>query len=103
MSFKYGVSYNCEIGNDCVGGADDGFYSLDMVGNDLTKITAYITEHESDSDLVLVLDDNGAFIGQGCSQGGDVVAYFGYDHYGDGEVYPTIVVFENPQDLTVIE
>lgn len=100
MSFKFGVSYNCSVDNDCVGGFDDGFSSLDMVGNDLDKVIAYITKYENDADLICVRE--GDYIGKQCSQGGNVVAYFGYDD-GDGEIYPTIVVFEEPSDLTVIE
>ena len=100
MSFKFGVSYNCEVDSDCVGGFDEGCSSLDMVGNDLDKVINYITNYEKDGDLICVRE--GGYIGKECSQGGKVVAYFGYDD-GCGDIYPTIVVFEDPTDLTVIE
>jgi len=102
MSYKFGVSYNCIVDDINVGGSDDGFYSLDMVGNDVGKITAYIEKYEQDPDLILVLNDD-LYIGKECSQGGKVVAYFGYDYDGDGDITPTIIVFEDPTSLTVIE
>lgn len=102
MSFKFGVSYNCVVGMDCVGGADDGYSSTDMLGNDLSKIVSYIQAKEADPDLKVVLEcDN--FIGEQCSQGGKVVAYLGYDYDGDGEIYPTIVIYEDPVDIEIIE
>jgi len=102
MSFKFGVSYNCEVGSNCVGGADDGYYSTDMLGNDLGKICLHIQAKEADPDMTLVLNDDN-FIGEQCSQGGKVVAYFGYDYNGDGEFYPTIVIYEDPVDIEIIE
>lgn len=104
MSYKFGVSYNCEI----VGVIDvgDGCCStLDMVGNDLTKIIDYMTKGNEDPALVLVLD-NDEYIGKEVSIGGKVVAYFAYvdsdiTGYDIGE--PIIVIFENPSTLQVIE
>ena len=97
MSYKFGVSYNCEI----VGVIDVGdgyrYSTLDMVGNDLTKIIDYMTKWNKDPARVLVLDDD-EYIGKKVSIGGKVVAYFAYDI---GE--PIIVIFENPSTLQVIE
>lgn len=107
MSFKFGVSYNCSIGGYCVGGADDGFSSLDMIGNNLVKICNAIQETENDKDLIFVqkgtLKEGDELVGQYCSMGGKVVAYYGYDYDGNGFVYPTIVIFEDPTSIVVVE
>ena len=102
MSFKFGVSYNCMVDDCCVGGADDYVYSTDMLGNDLSKIVSYVQAKEADPDLKVVFEC-GNFIGKPCSQGGNVVAYLGYDYDGDGEIYPTIVIYDNPADIEIIE
>ena len=105
--YKYGVSFNCTCGGEVtVGGGEEGWASIDFVGNDKDKIIAAIIEDAQRQGLKYVYTEEHKAVGEDVSLGDEVVGVFfdtneAYD--ADDEVYASAVLFTNPNSPTVIE
>ena len=72
MNFEFGVSFNCYVGRDVVGGADIAC-DISTVSNDREKLIAHTL---NDNGLEFIYTTDHEYVGGSTNVGGDVVGVF---------------------------
>lgn len=98
MKYDYGVSFNCQVERDDVGGGGEGWTSIDYVGNCLDRILTKACE--DDSSYKVSYDHE--YVGKNVNVGGKVVAVI-IEDYGDDDIGVVAVAFTEPCGPTVVE
>jgi hypothetical protein len=96
--FKYGVSFNCCLSGDyTVGGGEEGWKTIDYLGNDLEKLLKQLL---NDNPTYKIRIGNDELLGRSCDMGGNVIAVLVEE---DAEyAYTIAVVFEDPDSAPII-
>jgi hypothetical protein len=99
--YKYGVSFNCVVGrDDAIGGGEEGWTSIDFIGNDLQKVIAAVCKE----DPAYVASYDHEYVGKRpdvAKDSGKVVAVILEED--DDEKYVVCVVFTDPAGPEVVE
>lgn len=97
MNYAYGASFNCQVGNNDVGGGGEGCTSLDYLSNDLGRLGARLIADSTDAKYKIVMHHE--LIGSSANIGGMVVAVMVTD---DEDESVTAVLFHEPDGSPVI-
>lgn len=108
MKYAYGVSFNCEVGDDAVGGGSEGYTTLDYLSNDLNKLNARLLDdnngvlaHSHDVQKYKIVRHNHEMIGKSANIGGSVIGVMVTD---DDDEFITAVIFREPDGTpTIVE
>ena len=110
--FNYGVSFNCMVGFDEVGGGGEGWSTVDYVGNDLEKIETFLLqdlqrENDDERQRYSVSHEHDYMERQSSVGEGRIKSVIiGEYHWSDTDIdkYVLCVIFEDPNpNPTVIE